>query len=393
MNRLLYFPVFSWLLCLLALVQPCAAHYLNMTRGELVLDPAAGTAELSLRVDFTRMTGSPQRYYEITQADPDTQAKARFELFEQLKEELILQVGGERMELDLRAFEFPDLPLKKFTEAWAAPMAELVLSATLPEGVHEVKVLTSARLQIEFPFVLSLSTLGSDTRPVTRWLEPGQSSPHYVYRSESQLIGPAQAATEKEVLDVEPAVADSAFSIVVRYIELGFLHILPKGMDHILFIMGLFFLSPKWRPLLLQASLFTVAHTITLGLTVVGTIPYLPGIVEPLIALSIAYVGIENVFFRKVHSSRLVVVFVFGLIHGMGFAGMLEEIGLPDGELILALLSFNLGVEFGQVAVLFVMWLLLFRAFHWSGYRRWIQVPLSLMISAVALYWFVERVI
>lgn len=377
-------PIFFILFSLL-LTQPCSAHFLNMTRAELAVDPSTGTLSLSMRVDFTRMLGDPVIYYELTQQSEEASAEARQKLVDALSKDLTVMVDGEPLALSLEQFGFPEMPLEKFTETWAAPMSELVFAAPLPEGAHVIDVKTNAWLRIEFPFVLTLMEVDSERRPVTRWLEPGQSSPDFAY---SYTPSVTVAVAPEPDLESE----EGWFSILRRYLVLGYLHILPKGLDHILFILGLFFLSHRWKPLLQQVSLFTLAHTLTLGLTVIGYIPYAPGIVEPLIALTIAYVGLENLFMRRLHWSRLIVVFVFGLIHGMGFAGMLQQIGLPGGELLLALISFNVGVEIGQVTVIVGAWLLLWKSFNWSYYRWVIQIPASLAISVIAAFWFFERI-
>ena len=141
------------------------------------------------------------------------------------------------------------------------------------------------------------------------------------------------------------------------------------------------------RPLLWQVTMFTIAHSITLGLSMTGYINIPAYIVEPLIALSIAYVGIENVFSPSLHKSRLLIVFLFGLLHGMGFASMLADFGMPDDRFFTALISFNVGVELGQIMVILVAFLLIgywFRDKSW--YRRVVVVPGSLAIGVVGLY-------
>jgi hypothetical protein len=186
--------------------------------------------------------------------------------------------------------------------------------------------------------------------------------------------------------------APSASEVFTDYLVLGFTHILPKGLDHILFIMGLFLLSTKIKPLIAQATAFTVAHTLTLGLTMQGLISLSPAIIEPLIAFSIAYVGIENTLHKGLHRSRIVLVFLFGLLHGMGFASVLTDLGLPKGQFLNALLSFNLGVEFGQLAILMLCFMLVALPFrNKSWYRRGIVIPASVIIAIVGIYWGVER--
>ncbi len=180
--------------------------------------------------------------------------------------------------------------------------------------------------------------------------------------------------------------------VITNYIVYGFEHIIPKGLDHILFILALFLFSTQIRPLLWQVTMFTIAHTITLGLSMNGMISLPSIIVEPLIALSIAYAGFENIFAKKLRTSRLILVFAFGLLHGMGFASVLSDFGMPENAFMTALISFNVGVELGQLAVILLAFLtisLWFRNKHW--YRTWIVIPASLAIAITGLYWAIDR--
>lgn len=181
--------------------------------------------------------------------------------------------------------------------------------------------------------------------------------------------------------------------VVARYLELGFHHIVPEGIDHILFVLGIFLLSRRLKEVLWQVTAFTVAHTITLGLTIYGVVSVSPRIVEPAIALSILYVAVENVLRAKLQPSRVALVFAFGLLHGMGFAGVLREVGLPRSEFLSGLLSFNAGVELGQLSIILGAYLLLGLPFgRRAWYRRGVIVPASLAIGAVGLYWAVQRI-
>ena len=174
---------------------------------------------------------------------------------------------------------------------------------------------------------------------------------------------------------------------------MGFAHIIPKGLDHILFVLGLFFLASAFKPLVVQISVFTLAHTITLLFGALGWISVPSSVVEPLIALSIVFVAVENLFTDTLHRWRLLLIFFFGLLHGLGFAGVLEEFGLPTLQFIPALLGFNIGVEFGQlmvVAIAFFAITVWCRKKPW--YRRLIVIPASLIIAVVGCWWFVERV-
>lgn len=183
-------------------------------------------------------------------------------------------------------------------------------------------------------------------------------------------------------------------AVIITYLAAGFEHILPKGLDHILFILGIFLLSTHLRPLLWQVTMFTVAHTITLGLSMNGIISLPANIVEPLIALSIAWIGFENVFAKTLHTSRLFLVFGFGLLHGMGFASILADFGMPDDAFITALISFNVGVELGQLAVISLAFLavgLWFSRKPW--YRKVIVIPGSTAIALIGLYWTWDRIV
>jgi hydrogenase/urease accessory protein HupE len=177
-----------------------------------------------------------------------------------------------------------------------------------------------------------------------------------------------------------------------QYFGLGYTHILPKGADHILFVIGIFLLSARWRSILLQVSTFTIAHSITLGLTMYGVVSLPAKAVEPLIALSIAYVAVENLFTAELKPWRLALVFSFGLLHGMGFAGVLRDLGLPRSQFVTALLTFNAGVEAGQLSVIALS---AAAVAYWrsdsSAYRRVVIQPASLLIASIGLFWTIQR--
>ena len=181
----------------------------------------------------------------------------------------------------------------------------------------------------------------------------------------------------------------------VSYIPTGFAHIVPMGLDHILFVLGLFFLSTRMKPLLWQVSAFTAAHTITLALASLGYVAVPGSIVEPLIAASIAYVAIENIYMKgQLTPWRPFLIFGFGLLHGLGFASVLEEFGLPQHGFVAALIGFNIGVELGQLFVIAVAFLavgLWFGTKSW--YRRVIAVPASVAIAMMGIWWVIERTI
>lgn len=176
------------------------------------------------------------------------------------------------------------------------------------------------------------------------------------------------------------------------YIQLGFTHILPLGLDHILFVLALFFLSTDLKAIILQATAFTVAHSITLGLGIYNVISPPASIVEPIIALSILFVAVENIIAEKLNYYRLLLVFAFGLIHGLGFAGVLGELGMPPENYLSALFAFNIGVELGQLSIILLAWFMVGKWFSQkTWYKKRIVWPASGCIALIALYWTVER--
>lgn len=196
-----------------------------------------------------------------------------------------------------------------------------------------------------------------------------------------------------EPISVTSGSAQSAMTVFIDYIGIGFQHIIPKGLDHILFVLGLFFMSLRWRPLLYQVTAFTLAHTVTLALATLGIVSVPSTIVEPMIAASIVFVAVENIVMRDFNRWRPLFVFGFGLLHGLGFATVLGDVGLNPTTLLPSLIGFNIGVELGQLAVIACAF---FAVGVWFGkqtwYRQRVAIPASLMIAAVGAYWFVERV-
>jgi hydrogenase/urease accessory protein HupE len=172
----------------------------------------------------------------------------------------------------------------------------------------------------------------------------------------------------------------------------GFDHIIPKGLDHILFVIGLFLLTTQLRPLVMQVTMFTLAHTITLVMGALGYINLPGNFVEPLIAASIVFIAVENIFTDKLTPWRPFVIFAFGLLHGLGFASVLGDFGLPSSQFIPALIAFNIGVEIGQLVVIILCFFIVgfwFRN-HYL-YHRIIVIPASLAIAIIAFYWVLDR--
>ncbi len=185
----------------------------------------------------------------------------------------------------------------------------------------------------------------------------------------------------------------SKSEVVFTYFKLGVTHIIPLGLDHILFVLGLFLLNPKLKSVLWQTTTFTIAHSITLGLAMYDLVPAESSVIEPLIALSIVFIAVENLVTKELNKFRLLLVFGFGLVHGLGFAGALGELGLPRNAFFSSLISFNVGVEVGQVLVILIAYFLLGKWFSEKAwYRQRVVYPMSCVIGLIAAYWTIERI-
>jgi hypothetical protein len=180
---------------------------------------------------------------------------------------------------------------------------------------------------------------------------------------------------------------------VYIFIKAGFEHIIPQGIDHILFVLGLFFSTLKFRSLILQVSAFTLAHSITLALAALGFVKLQLSVVEPLIFLSVVWVAVENCLFKQTTKWRPLIVFIFGLLHGLGFAALLSQYGLPKDNFISLLLAFNVGVEIGQLTVLLVAFILIRLIFRKYKSNNQLKIPASILIGIFGLYWFIESLI
>ena len=205
----------------------------------------------------------------------------------------------------------------------------------------------------------------------------------------TQYLAPGQTS---DAMQRNVSLRKSSISRLGEYTLIGFYHVVPHGLDHILFVLGLFLLSLKTSILLWQISAFTLAHTLTLIASAFGIISINSSIVEPLIAASIVYVSVENIFFSNLNKWRTVIVFALGLLHGLGFATVLAEFGLPSEQFLPALIGFNIGVELGQLSVIFIAYLLIGLLFGKKQYyRSFITIPASCIIALTGCWWVFER--
>lgn len=413
---------------------------MRVVDGEVTFEIRANLESFVAGINLTETADTNESaqaatYDELRALSPDALA-AQFEAFwPEMAENITLRADGEPIAPQLR-----DVTVEPTGNVDIVRFSTFTFAAALPDGAETVQIGWAP----EFG-VLVLRQMGVP-EPYDGYLEAGAVS------DPIPLAGGGQATGWQTFFD---------------YIPVGFDHIVPKGLDHILFVLGLFFLAARFRPLLLQVSLFTLAHTITLALAALGHTDFIDDfmqeslgiafidVVEPLIALSIAYVAIENIFLKGISPWRPFVIFIFGLLHGLGFASVLSQFGLPEETFVAALIGFNVGVEVGQLAVIAVMFLCIWQAVridrganevgqgfaiygvlliaalalialnpaamrtalenevwlflgplaaifvlcmasihfrdHLEAYRRLVAVPASVAIAAVGIYWFIER--
>jgi hypothetical protein len=273
------------------------------------------------------------------------------------------------------ALQIDDFPTTAAIRQWERQNPERRLPIKMSFAARGVLPDDARFIAFRFPDVLGDVVTTVDRpgqEPEALPLRPGEPSPRFDLRpTETQRLG--------------------ALGVFWRYVVLGFTHIIPQGADHALFVLGLFLLSPRLKAVVWQITAFTVAHTTTLTLATLHLVHIDSRVIEPTIAATIAFVGIENLFTDKVHPWRPVVAFIFGLVHGLGFASALSEVGLPTTQLVSGLAGFTVGVEGGHLAVLAIAALTLgwWRTKPW--YRHRISIPLSSIIAAIAIFWMVQR--
>lgn len=302
--------------------------------------------------------------YNRLRALPPAELQKEWEAFKpELLAGLNIQLDGKRIEPT-----FTEAIIKEVGDLTVARSTDLKFNAKLPP---DAKVFT-------FNWVEKFG------RVTLRTISVRARSAHI------ETIEPGQTSTQLVIDDIK---ARTQLDMIRDFMVIGYVHIVPKGTDHILFVLGIFLLSTRWRPILAQVTAFTVAHTLTLGLGTLGYVNLPSSIVEPLIAASIVYVAVENILRPTLSPWRPLVVFMFGLLHGLGFAGILREFGMPEGEFVPGLLSFNVGVELGQLSIIAVAYLLVG---IWFGrkpwYRQRVVIPGSLIIAAIGGFWFIQRV-
>lgn len=277
--------------------------------------------------------------------------------------------------------EFPETPVARGEQL---PAFAVRISGELPQGGGELFVhWKNGREDIVEPALYLVLNTETTSPPLILPIAP--DGVQFI-----ATMGDGEKDESRVVIERSPV---AAFLV---WMKEGIIHVVPGGLDHIAFIVGMFLAGGGWRILLEQSLVFTVAHSVTLIAAAWGWVAVPTGVVEPLIALSIAWIAAENVWrgegevnFRR----RCVVVFCFGLVHGLGFAGALSELTGENRVPFTELIGFNLGVEVGQVIVLTLAMVVFVLVDRIIPERRNAVVRVcSVLVAGLGLVWFVERV-
>jgi len=361
-------------MALLLTVLPAAAHEIRPT----IADVEVGAERVTLRlivtlesliagidlaeIDNTNNAPEAAIYDRLRTLGPERLEAALRDAWPRIQRGFLIEVEGELVTPDIVSVEIPavgnlDLPRD----------STLTVGAELPPGDAGVRVGLAPQFGTFIP-----RQVGGGEDAYEGFLGVGEMTPE---------------------LPRAAVLTETAGAVFLRYIGAGVEHIVPLGLDHILFVLGLFFFATQLGPLLWQVTAFTVAHTITLALAATGVVTVPASIVEPLIAATIVFVGIENTLGFGTIKGRTALVFVFGLLHGLGFASVLGDYGIASGRFLYALVGFNIGVEIGQLMVILIAFSLVGWFMSRAWYRKAIAIPVSLIIASIGAYWVVERTI
>ncbi|MCB1203669.1 MAG: HupE/UreJ family protein [Verrucomicrobiae bacterium] len=380
-----------FLLFLLLAAAPAVAHPVPdiLVRSHF---SSTGEAEIRVEVDPRSFEANPEEHdylqkeaaEKVDQQSLESLGKTANRFLEGRVKFFLEPIGEVRPEFSWSFAKLGDGPLENPDDP-----AVLVGSwkTTLPKGLSGFRIksleLTGSAIPMNVVFINHLNGKQIERYAV---LFPGETS----FLLDLAGIATAEVSASPDAVGVKAASGDYA-AIFASEIKRGFLHVLPLGLDHVLFVLGLFLMSRKWKPLVFQVSTFTLAHTLTLWLASAGWVKLSPSVVEPVIAASIVAVALENLVRREYSHWRLLVVFSFGLIHGLGFAGVMSTRLDSTESLIIGLLGINVGVELGQLAVIAIAFIATCWITNQEKYRKRVVIPGSILIAIAGVWWVLDR--
>ncbi len=374
---------FAFVLAALVFTNCASAHMLNMTHIDVQTQEMEPT-KITVRIDLGQSLMSAGDYWMLANAPSAEQTMLMQSVEEQLSAGLQFEVDGTTALPTLQSWHFPAVSLAAIENPLTPQMATLTYHlSVIPRD--SIRVSLANNFDVPWPCLVRLDIADREL-PISRLLTSFD-------RTSGSVALHGTTAGEEIDIGALMVSASQAWLPSLSWVVIGFQHIIPRGLDHIAFVLGLFFLSTGLRPLLLQVTGFTIAHSLTLGLAMYGFVSVPAAIVEPLIAASIVYVALDNLYASHLAPFRMLVVCVFGLLHGLGFAAVLQDIHMPQESFAQALLLFNVGVELGQMAVIAGAFALVgaFRSRTW--YSSAIAHPATMGIAGVGAYWLLKRTI
>jgi hypothetical protein len=329
---------------------------------------------------------SATEYWALANSDREQQIQRLAAIANTLTQALRISIDGRQLSSQLLSWELEAVSLAAISNPITPQMASLSFRLESfpisPNSVLELQI--DEAIDIPWPALLRVDSAALDL-PVSRLLTDNDRSSRPVFLA-------SQGQTSDSSTLASMAMSFQKLVPGISWAVIGYQHIIPFGLDHIVFVLGLFFLSTQLSTLFYQVSCFTVAHSLTLGLATLGIVSVPAAIVEPLIAASIMFIALDNLYSEHLARYRLVVVTLFGLLHGLGFASALSELIVPAENFFSSLLLFNLGVELGQLTVLVLAFLAVGWLRSWTEYSNRVARPATVTIAGVGAYWLVKRV-
>ncbi len=383
--RMMFFRVLLCLLTALLSAGKIRAHQVPSVELEFQKEDTQwrllGEMDIAYMMPETRNVpgGPPMSRAAVMKSSPEEFARIRRETDNTLRKLLRFTFAGQNI---LWRVEFPDFSKQPFAlppeDGDVALISIRILFDPVPGG-GELRVHWSGEQETE---LIVLIEEGDDPKIMSTL--PGGNL------LLMNLAAPAVITSSDPAAAPRPPPPPLAQPKTGGWLQSGFHHVLPTGFDHMLFILGLFLFAPKWRPLVEQSLLFTLAHSVTLALSVYGLANVPMNFVNIMVAVSIAWIGVENLLIRDIGKQRYILVFVFGLIHGLGFASGLREklSSLPREKLVMPLIGFNVGVELAQIVVLIAAFLLFLPLKPWKNHVRTYG---SVFVALAGFAWTIQR--
>ena len=362
-----------------------SAHMLNMSDISLNLN-GADNSEMVLRIDLGQSLMRAEDYWQAANQKNGSQRTVPLQqAISKLRRDVVILTSGDRISLPEPEIIMRAASLDSIKNPLTPQMAELTFELKMPEKIESLEIRLSDKLDIPWPCLVRIDGATMNL-PISRLITNGSRSSGVIDLVNDQKL------LSNDLLS-KLAMSAQSWAPNLVWIAAGAQHIIPLGLDHILFILALFFLNMRLVPLIAQVTVFTLAHSVTLCLAALGIVQLPAELIEPIIAASIVYMAVNNLLTNEVATHRLSIIFLFGLVHGLGFASALEALFPTDNWGVKTLFLFNVGIELGQLAVLLIALLL----FGWlrSKPRRKDQVYrfANLAIAGTGLYWFLQRIL